>query len=74
MQNESIDLLKKMLKNIHCMRDISEVGSTLGEFARYRISSVISIYSYFKSGKDTTQHFSIGIGEIALRYLAKKYR
>ena len=65
-QNESIDLLKKMLKNIHCMRDISEVGSTLGEFARYRISSVISIYSYFKSGKDTTQHFSIGIGELGL--------
>ena len=50
-QNENIKYLKKLCKNLGCIRDLNDLSTTFSEFARYRITSLFSVTVYYEPGK-----------------------
>lgn len=50
-QSENIKYLKKLCKNLGCIRDFNDLSTTFSEFARYRITSLFSVTVYYEPGK-----------------------
>ena len=50
-QVENIKYLKKLCKQLGCIRNIEDISTTFSEFARYRITSLFSVTVYYEPGK-----------------------
>lgn len=65
-QKNSLTLLKSLVNKLNCIRDINDVASTLGDYTRYRINTVISIFAGPESTNSNIIRTSIGAGSIGL--------
>lgn len=65
-QIKSILLLKKMIYDINCIRNISEVSNMLGTFAKFRISSFLSFYTYYEAGSPIYGRVALAPGQLGL--------
>ena len=44
-QPRSVAFLRTLINKLGCIRDINDVASTLGEFIRFRVSTILSIFA-----------------------------
>ena len=65
-QKQSIRLLKKMISNIDCIRNFEDIGTALGQFQKYRISTFINVYPFLESAKYKKQKISVSAGDLGL--------
>lgn len=65
-QKKSIHLLKRMINDINCIRDTNEICKVIGLFIRYRITSLLSLYTYFEPGSKIYGRIAIAPGELGL--------
>jgi predicted metalloendopeptidase len=55
-RDKSVETIKKILQNIHCIRETKDVGATLGQLCLYKIGNFFSLecrYYYGNNGKFT---------------------
>lgn len=65
-QENSIRALKKMIQQIQCMRDLNDISAMLGNFCKYRITSLLSFFVYYDPGKVIYVKPALGTGELGL--------
>jgi putative endopeptidase len=65
-QKNSVKLLKTLLTKLNCIRDINDVASTLGDYTRYRINTIISIFAGPETRNSNIIRINIGSGTIGL--------
>jgi predicted metalloendopeptidase len=65
-QKESLSFLKTLINKLGCIRDINDVASTLGDFCRYRVDTIISVFSAPESKHSKKIRMCIGSGSIGL--------
>lgn len=65
-QKESVAFLESLIHKLGCMRDVNDVASTIGDFCRYRVNTLLSITSGPESKHSRKIRISIGIGEMGL--------
>jgi putative endopeptidase len=65
-QANNIHLLKKMINDVNCMRSTDDVVRMLGTFVRFRITTVLSLYTYFEPGKTITSRCALSPGQLGL--------
>ena len=65
-QGENITYLKKLCKNLGCIRDLNDLSKTFSDFARYRITSLFSVTTYYESGKKPVAQPYLCLGGLGL--------
>lgn len=65
-QKNSVKLLKTLLTKLNCIRDINDVASTLGDYTRYRINTIVSIFAGPETRNSNIIRINIGSGTIGL--------
>ena len=65
-QGENTKYLKKLCKNLGCIRDLNDISKTFSDFARYRITSVFSVTTYYESGKKPVAKPYLCLGGLGL--------
>jgi len=65
-QTKSIHLLKKMVNDVNCMRDTTDISRMLGFFAKMRITSLLSFYTYFEPGTPIKARCALAPGQLGL--------
>lgn len=64
--NETMKTFESILSNIQSLNSKEEVGVVLGEFLRYKIRSVFTVYAQYENKNDTKYSYTIGTGGIGL--------
>lgn len=65
-QQNSVAFLKSLVDKLGCIRDINDVASTLGDFLRYRINTILSIFSGPESKHSNSIYLCIASGSLGL--------
>ena len=65
-QPRSVAFLRTLINKLGCIRDINDVASTLGEFIRFRVSTILSIFAGSESKHSNKMYLCIGSGNIGL--------
>lgn len=65
-RKESITTLKSMIRSLQCIRDTRDLSKTLGEFARLKIKSLLSVNGYYKAGRTVQIECSVSPGHLGL--------
>ncbi len=65
-QGENIIYLKKLCKDFGCIRDLNDISKTFSDFARYRITSLFSVTTYYESGKKPVAKPYLCLGGLGL--------
>jgi predicted metalloendopeptidase len=65
-QQKSVDFLKSLVDKLGCIRDINDVASTLGDFCRYRVNTLLQLFAGPESKHSKTMRICIGSGSIGL--------
>jgi len=65
-QSHSLDFLKTLIDKLGCIRDTDDVASSLGDFLKYRINTVLSIFAGPDTTHSTNMYLCIGSGSIGL--------
>jgi len=65
-QKNSITFLKSLVNKLGCIRDTNDVASTLGDYCRYRINTLLSIFSGSESKHSSSIRMCIGSGSLGL--------
>ena len=65
-QSESMKIFETILLNIGSLTSKEEVGIVVGEFLRYKIRSIFSLYGQYENKNNTKYTFTIGTGGLGL--------
>ena len=65
-QSNSVTFLKSLVNKLGCIRDINDVASSIGDFIKYRINTVLSIFASPDSKNSSKIYLCIGTGSIGL--------
>lgn len=65
-QDNSLKSLQSIIHHLDCMRDLNDVGHTLGELCKYKVPSLFWIYGQYENKKDSRYFLSIGMGRLGL--------
>jgi len=65
-QPKSISLLKKMITEISCIRDTNDLSRMLAYFAKMRITSILSVYTYFDPSHEIIRRCALSPGQLGL--------
>lgn len=65
-QANSIKSLESIVHFFDCMRDLEDVGHTLGEMCKYKVPSLFWIYGQYENKKNSRYCLHIGIGRLGL--------
>ena len=65
-QKNSITFLKSLVNKLGCIRDTNDVASTLGDYCRYRVNTLLSIFSGSESNHSSSIRMCIGSGSLGL--------
>ena len=65
-QSHSVDFLKTLIDKLGCIRDTNDIASSIGDFLKYRINTVLSIFASPDSTHSTKMYLCIGTGSIGL--------
>jgi len=60
-QKNSIEFLKKTIRNIHCIRSINDVGEIMGYFCKNKIANVLSTYIQLERTKKNEAIYTLCI-------------
>ena len=66
LQKNNVKLLKQLLQDIHCIRDTKEICIMLAQMSKYRITSLLSFYTYYEAGKQVKCLPALTIGQLGL--------
>lgn len=66
LQTNNIKLLKQLLQDVHCIRDTKEICIMLAQMSKYRITSLLSFYTYYQAGKQVKCLPALTIGQLGL--------
>lgn len=66
-QPENIKFVKKLLRNLHCMRTPEDVGHAIGEFLRYRIGTCMSVFTSPSESDSKTNFLCFSTGNLGLQ-------
>lgn len=66
LQKNNISLLKQILQDVHCLRDTTDICIMLAQMTKYRITSLLSFYTYYESGKKVYCRPALAIGQLGL--------
>lgn len=65
-QKQSVAFLKTLIDKLGCIRDTNDIASTLGDFCRYRVDTIISVFSAPEQKHSKKIRMCIGPGSIGL--------
>ena len=65
-QKNSVSFLKTLVDKLGCIRDTDDVASTMGDFCRFRVDTLLSIFASPESKHSNTIRMCIGTGSIGL--------
>jgi putative endopeptidase len=65
-QSKSIHLLKSMIHEINCIRDTNDITKILALFAKMRITSLLSFYTYFEPNDKIISRCALSPGQLGL--------
>lgn len=65
-QQKSVKSLQKILNDLRCMRDVNDIGRTLGEFVKYKIPGIFWLFSQYENQNHTKYTYTIAIGKVGL--------
>jgi putative endopeptidase len=66
LQKNNILLLKRILQDVHCLRDTKDICIMLAQMTKYRITSLLSFYTYYEPGKKVYCRPALSIGQLGL--------
>jgi putative endopeptidase len=66
LQKNNVTLLKNILKDVHCLRDTKDICIMLAQMTKYRITSLLSFYTYYEAGKNVYCRPALSIGQLGL--------
>jgi hypothetical protein len=62
-QKNNVSLLKQILQDVHCLRDSKDICIMLAQMTKYRITSLLSFYTYYEAGKRVYCRPALSIGD-----------
>ena len=65
-QQNSIEFLKSLVDKLGCIRDTNDVASTIGDYCRYRVNTILQIFAGPESKHSRSMRICIGSGSIGL--------
>ena len=65
-QPKSIQLLKTMMSEINCIRDTNDITRVLAIFAKMRITSIFSFYTFFEPSHKIISRCALSPGQLGL--------
>jgi putative endopeptidase len=65
-QKNSIKFVKSMISSFNCMRDIDDVSSVLGEFVKFKIKSLLTVFTSPMESKSKDLRLTFTVGELGL--------
>lgn len=65
-QKDSLAFLKTLVNKLGCIRDENDIASTLGDYCRYRVDTIITVFSAPDAKHSTKIRMCIGSGSIGL--------
>lgn len=65
-QMNSVRSLQSIINKLDCMRDLNDVGHTLGEMCKYKVPSLFWFYGQYENKKKSQYCLSIGMGKLGL--------
>lgn len=65
-QDLNVKFVKQMVGSLHCIRDMKDIGHTLGEFIKYRVRCLFSFIVVPSETDSRTLRFTIVPGELGL--------
>jgi putative endopeptidase len=66
LQKNNVSLLKRVLQDVHCLRDSKDICIMLAQMTKYRITSLLSFYTYYEAGKRVYCRPALSIGQLGL--------
>ncbi len=66
LQKNNVSLLKQILQDVHCLRDSKDICIMLAQMTKYRITSLLSFYTYYEAGKRVYCRPALSIGQLGL--------
>ena len=65
-QELSVKFVRSLALNLRCMRSVEDVGATLGEFIRQRLSNLLSVFTSPEERQSKRLRLTIGTGSTGL--------
>jgi len=65
-QKNSVKFVKSMIASFNCMRDINDVSSVLGEFIKFKVKSLLTVFTLPMESKSKNLRLSFTVGELGL--------
>jgi putative endopeptidase len=65
-QPKSIHLLKTLLNDINCIRDTKDITKVLAIFAKMRVTSLLSFYTFYEPANKITARCALAPGQLGL--------
>jgi putative endopeptidase len=63
---ENLNTVQQVLQGIQGLQTQAEVATVMGEFVRYKIGNLFSIYAQYENRKGTEFTYTIGVGSLGL--------
>lgn len=65
-QKRNVQLAMSVLHSIQSLTSKEEVAVVMGEFLRYKVRTLLSVYGQYENKNETTYTFSLGTGSLGL--------
>lgn len=65
-QKKSLKFVRSMISSFKCIRSVEDVASTLGDFIRYRITSLFTVFTAPMESESTTLRLCLTPGSLGL--------
>jgi putative endopeptidase len=65
-QDLNVKFMRSMISSLRCIRDLHDIGTTLGDFMKHRIKSLIQMVVVPSEDDSTTLRFSLVNGDLGL--------